>query len=1809
MLNQKDAIIAVIATKDRASLLSRALESVLAQRKKPLEVYVVSDSEESSIQQEETLCKSYGFTYLRDHHSHNYAGNLNTALEEIVGKFMFDKQYDPDRLYIAFLDDDDTWSPDYLRECWNSRTEKTDIVVAGLNYHTEKGILPLSIPHNLNCESFLKGNPHIQGSNTFVRLSLLLKAGCFDENMDSTTDRDLFTRLFLLNPRFEIVDRHLVEVDASSSRKRLTTDHQGKAKSLAKFYSKYGGMMSPEVKNAFFDRAELFLGKTNEGQLKEFLVQKEQVGKQSEPVLHSESTALPKLCFAFVTMDKRYALRLLSDIASLDYPTKKVVIFANLESRSDFETLQNKSSELGLETNFLDLRTAQNRAVAGMYGQFVKENFPAKGKVRDISVSRTILQRTAFECSNDGDAVYVLDDDMQLSTLRKGQSGFYLEKADIKAFVSHYLGKADAVVGSYAGDAPLPSLSTLRTSLLDYVYAKKLCKNDLVQEEIYDMADYYYSFSDCGNTAIETPLPLVEEGTIQDTLGGKALSRPLFQKETPDFTPSRRGGNTLFFNRDLLLLPNISIKVGDVVARRGDSLWIYLALTKEYKIIGSPFALVQNRFTYDFDLKSELRKEIADIIGYAAIQSIGKNGLKSRTKFCQYFRKAVRLRTTRFAISYFRVIGLLEILGDESLRYLEDVDIIYSFIRKICEKTTSDFVEAGFEGLRSDILLEEKRQFLPKIKEFIVKKSNCKNPSLLGFGQEGAVFEAEGITYKVFYKKDGLDFIKENDAALNNIPGLPKDIRYHAEPEFDYITYSSVGDSKSYQGGYAKEIATLLMELKKRRIAISNLKKENFLVTKDGLCFIDLGRDIIPYSEQSYEAAVKRAYQMVQYASMSPSDFRVVISRSHHREDDALNFNLDVFSELAKGRHKEQVHDPVIIDLINKHHPSKLLDYGAGKCKIANFFSGKADVYVYDIDAETLRARAGKEVTIIPEIEKYHSNFDLINCNKVLCCVDGKTCDYILNQIYRLLPENGRLILSICDPFFDDVDKTETRTSGFKGNYQNSEEFGKETIYGTRREFHRPFSYYERLLQRHGFKIEQILEDKGIDTSTLNFIGEEIIFDCVKKTKAFLKDCTLLIKTNPMESNDIYESVRHIVTQLEKRDTFAERLLTIDPESVDRVRRYATDDDNKLESEIERLIADGYIDRVVKAKLPEDCGLYEKYFGIHSLEAHSSCGQGLLATLKGFESVKTRFVFQTDSDILYFNDGTGSIGKALDCLRENQAMTLSLSICKSSSSIPSFGARTEVRTCLMDLDKLHRRLPLPNKSVDGKPKLSWHRSLDLVLSPKESIRLSSNHIFFIHPENSLKKQGNIISVARMQVEREEVPTIQTQNVNLRFSKHDWYPQTSEEIVVFSRGRNTPPEKLRRLFDSLRRQQGIIFELVYFDDCSDRKASSEYARAVSLYDPFWKNHMLSFRNDVRIGSLHNFSRCYQYVCKEPKSVIVNIDNDDALIGSEALSLIKKNFDQGADVTVGNCLRLDKPLQIYGLVAFKDSWKRNGDNIWLHPKCFRRYLCEFIQDGLLKDGKYVDVSTDYAMMLPIVQNAHSPCFIEKQIYLFDISKENFQKEGVYGNNQPTLMKGWLLAKEKERASHKTVAVIGDGSVSKDSAEYRLAFDLGKALENQGYNIQNGGLGGVMEAVSAGAHSSDKYRIGSTIALIPSQNKDEANHYADVILPTGLDVLRNGLVVDADAVIAIGGGAGTLSEIAIAWQKFKLVIAMTGVDGWSSKLAGKPIDHRIRYPGIPEDCIYPATSVEEAIRILEEKLSCYTRRYHGIKWRNTK
>jgi uncharacterized protein (TIGR00725 family) len=144
---------------------------------------------------------------------------------------------------------------------------------------------------------------------------------------------------------------------------------------------------------------------------------------------------------------------------------------------------------------------------------------------------------------------------------------------------------------------------------------------------------------------------------------------------------------------------------------------------------------------------------------------------------------------------------------------------------------------------------------------------------------------------------------------------------------------------------------------------------------------------------------------------------------------------------------------------------------------------------------------------------------------------------------------------------------------------------------------------------------------------------------------------------------------------------------------------------------------------------------------------------------------------------------------------------------------------------------------------------------------------------------------------------------------------------------------------------------------------------------------------------------------------------------------------------------------------------------------------------------------------------------------------------------------------------------IAVVGAGDATPE--QLAAAEEVGAGLAAAGTVVVTGGLGGVMEAACRGARS----RRGLTVGILPGTDREAANGWVEVALATGLGELRNGVLVRAvDVVVAVGGGAGTLSEIGFGLKLGKPVV---GLGTWDVQ-------------GV-EPATGPADAVERALRHL--------------------
>ncbi|MDP9224322.1 MAG: TIGR00725 family protein [Actinomycetota bacterium] len=150
---------------------------------------------------------------------------------------------------------------------------------------------------------------------------------------------------------------------------------------------------------------------------------------------------------------------------------------------------------------------------------------------------------------------------------------------------------------------------------------------------------------------------------------------------------------------------------------------------------------------------------------------------------------------------------------------------------------------------------------------------------------------------------------------------------------------------------------------------------------------------------------------------------------------------------------------------------------------------------------------------------------------------------------------------------------------------------------------------------------------------------------------------------------------------------------------------------------------------------------------------------------------------------------------------------------------------------------------------------------------------------------------------------------------------------------------------------------------------------------------------------------------------------------------------------------------------------------------------------------------------------------------------------------------------------------IAVIG--SALEDAGELVAAEEVGRRLARRGACVVCGGLGGVMQAACRGA----KAAAGTTIGILPGEDRSEANAFVDFAVATGLGEARNTVVViSSDAVIAVGGGFGTLSEMGFALKVGRPVV---GLDTWELSARGVASGAVVRATS-------PADAVERALEL---------------------
>jgi len=156
---------------------------------------------------------------------------------------------------------------------------------------------------------------------------------------------------------------------------------------------------------------------------------------------------------------------------------------------------------------------------------------------------------------------------------------------------------------------------------------------------------------------------------------------------------------------------------------------------------------------------------------------------------------------------------------------------------------------------------------------------------------------------------------------------------------------------------------------------------------------------------------------------------------------------------------------------------------------------------------------------------------------------------------------------------------------------------------------------------------------------------------------------------------------------------------------------------------------------------------------------------------------------------------------------------------------------------------------------------------------------------------------------------------------------------------------------------------------------------------------------------------------------------------------------------------------------------------------------------------------------------------------------------------------------------------IAVIGYNKENCTDEATKLALQVGREVARSGSILICGGLGGVMEAACKGA----KENNGTTVGIIPQQEFSFANKFCDIVICSGMGFARDLLVAtSADGIIAVGGGVGTLLELAVGYMIKKTMVVVSGSGGVSEAYAGQFLDGRKLTPLILANDAYSAVQL---------------------------
>lgn len=483
-------------------------------------------------------------------------------------------------------------------------------------------------------------------------------------------------------------------------------------------------------------------------------------------------------------------------------------------------------------------------------------------------------------------------------------------------------------------------------------------------------------------------------------------------------------------------------------------------------------------------------------------------------------------------------------------------------------------------------------------------------------------------------------------------------------------------------------------------------------------------------------------------------------------------------------------------------------------------------------------------------------------------------------------------------------------------------------------------------------------------------------------------DVSLLIKCCPQDADSLRDQVMHIVGTLAGQTRFERRILTVDPFEGPYLREFGKGNLPAVLKIAYRLQAESWIDEVwIAPKDPHSVSqVNARWFDSGTcLSTHTLMGAPVTSQVWAFDQVVTRYVLQVDCDVLVGRQDAEHdyVSDMLNAMRPDDVWCVGFNIPKALNGSHPYTAREEgfapeIRLGLLDLRRIRSRRPFVNPVIDGKLTLMWHRALELEQrqSGMRSLRGGDSRSFYIHPMNFDKHDPRLILVRDM-VGQGKYPLRQAEQWDLDISL-DWhYPKRGEDIVFLLLGRKTPLSLFQRCITSLQAQTDQEFGVIVVDDASESWFSQQMPFALGSL----KNRTTLVRHSQRQGYLENFRLAVEEICLRSDTLVVVLDQDDALMSPNVVESLRARWTDGADMIHAPMFRPEKPLRRY-TPDYTSPRLKGGGNVWAHLRAFRKSLFMAVPAAEWDlPNEYFDALSDYLMMVPMAEMSRRPMWVDE------------------------------------------------------------------------------------------------------------------------------------------------------------------------------------------------------------------------------------